>query len=101
MAVYVFTKNLIKLEIKTMNDRNSTKINEIVKQSITTISKIEFFSENIIEITNHIVNAISVGKKVIIFGNGGSAADAQHIAAELIGRFFFRKKKLSCNSINY
>lgn len=75
-----------------MNDRNSTKINEIVKQSITTISKIEFFSENIIEITNHIVNAISVGKKVIIFGNGGSAADAQHIAAELIGRFSLERK---------
>jgi D-sedoheptulose 7-phosphate isomerase len=75
-----------------MNDQNSTKINEIVKQSIVTISKIEIFSENIIQITNHIVNAISVGKKVIIFGNGGSAADAQHIAAELIGRFSLERK---------
>ena len=75
-----------------MNDQNSTKINEIVKQSINTISEIEKYSENIIQITNHIVNAISAGKKVIIFGNGGSAADAQHIAAELIGRFFLERK---------
>ena len=34
-----------------------------------------------------IVNCILNGNKVILFGNGGSAADAQHIAAELIGRF--------------
>lgn len=34
-----------------------------------------------------IVNCILKGNKVILFGNGGSAADAQHIAAELIGRF--------------
>ena len=34
-----------------------------------------------------IVKCLSEGNKVVLFGNGGSAADAQHIAAELIGRF--------------
>ena len=34
-----------------------------------------------------IIYAIKKGNKIIIFGNGGSAADAQHISAELIGRF--------------
>jgi D-sedoheptulose 7-phosphate isomerase len=34
------------------------------------------------------------GHKVIIFGNGGSAADAQHIAAELTGKFYFDRKPL-------
>ncbi len=34
-----------------------------------------------------IVTAIEAGSRVYIFGNGGSAADAQHIAAELLGRF--------------
>ena len=34
-----------------------------------------------------IVEAYRRGKKVILFGNGGSAADAQHIAAELVGKF--------------
>lgn len=33
------------------------------------------------------VKAIAGGHKLILFGNGGSAADAQHIAAELVGRF--------------
>ncbi|MBQ7595034.1 MAG: SIS domain-containing protein [Clostridia bacterium] len=34
-----------------------------------------------------IMQAIKSGKKIVLFGNGGSAADAQHIAAEFVGRF--------------
>ena len=34
-----------------------------------------------------IAEAFSAGRKVLLFGNGGSAADAQHIAAEWTGRF--------------
>ena len=34
-----------------------------------------------------ICNALSHGNKILLFGNGGSAADAQHIAAELVGRY--------------
>ena len=36
---------------------------------------------------NMMVEAFRLGKKVILFGNGGSAADAQHLAAELVGKF--------------
>jgi D-sedoheptulose 7-phosphate isomerase len=41
-----------------------------------------------------IVSAIKSGKKVLLFGNGGSAADAQHIAAEFTGRFVKERKAL-------
>jgi D-sedoheptulose 7-phosphate isomerase len=41
----------------------------------------------IIEITELILDSLKKGGKVILFGNGGSASDAQHIAAELVGRF--------------
>ncbi len=41
----------------------------------------------ILEIANLIIEAFKKNGKVIIFGNGGSAADSQHIAAELVGRF--------------
>ena len=34
-----------------------------------------------------IVDALAAGGKLLVFGNGGSAADAQHVAAELVGRF--------------
>ena len=41
----------------------------------------------IVEITNLILECLKKDGKVMIFGNGGSASDSQHIAAELVGRF--------------
>lgn len=38
-------------------------------------------------VASEIVKALRAGKKLVVFGNGGSAADAQHFAAELVGRF--------------
>ena len=40
------------------------------------------------------IKCLRKGKKVVLFGNGGSAADAQHIAAELIGKFNLNRKSL-------
>ena len=34
-----------------------------------------------------VAEAVATGRSVLVFGNGGSAADAQHFAAELVGRF--------------
>ncbi len=44
-------------------------------------------SETISECALAILNAFSTGNKVLVCGNGGSAADAQHLASELTGRF--------------
>jgi len=41
----------------------------------------------IIEIADAMIDALKKGGKVLLFGNGGSASDSQHIAAELVGRF--------------
>jgi D-sedoheptulose 7-phosphate isomerase len=41
-----------------------------------------------------LVNAYRAGNKAIFFGNGGSAADAQHLAAEMEGRFAFDRRPL-------
>jgi phosphoheptose isomerase len=41
----------------------------------------------LLEAANTIVEALGRGGKLLLFGNGGSAADAQHVAAELVGRF--------------
>ena len=38
------------------------------------------------------VEALEGGRKLLLFGNGGSAADAQHIAGELVGRFLLQRK---------
>lgn len=40
-------------------------------------------------------DAVLAGKKVLLCGNGGSAADAQHIAAELVGRFVAERRALA------
>jgi phosphoheptose isomerase len=42
-----------------------------------------------------IVSSIRAGGKLLIFGNGGSAADAQHVAAELVGRFQHQRAALA------
>jgi len=41
----------------------------------------------IIQIANHVIECLRKGGKIIFFGNGGSAADSQHLSAELVGRF--------------
>ena len=41
------------------------------------------------------IDSLKNGNKILIFGNGGSAADAQHIAAELVGRYKTERKGLS------
>ena len=43
---------------------------------------------------NVIVKTIEKGKKIVIFGNGGSAADAQHMAAEFVGRYLIERDSL-------
>lgn len=50
--------------------------------------------KKIIQISEIIKNAINNKNKVILFGNGGSAADAQHIAAEFTGRFVKERRGL-------
>ncbi len=50
--------------------------------------------ENIEVLGGRLYSAIKSGHKLITFGNGGSAADAQHMAAELTGRFSFERKSL-------
>ena len=56
-----------------------------------------FVNENVIrivKIVDVITDALKEGKKILLFGNGGSAADAQHLAAEFINRFIIERPPL-------
>lgn len=56
-----------------------------------------FVNENVIRIVkvvDIITDALKEGKKILLFGNGGSAADAQHLAAEFINRFIIERPPL-------
>src|SRR6202007_1862351 len=46
------------------------------------------------KVSESLVQALTQGNKALFFGNGGSAADAQHIAAEFVGRFAFDRPAL-------
>lgn len=57
-------------------------------------------SERILSAALEIANALKSGKKVLLCGNGGSAADAQHIAAELLGKFLKDRPALPAISLS-
>jgi D-sedoheptulose 7-phosphate isomerase len=64
------------------------KIKEIANESA--VVKSHFFAAHaseVAEAASVLIEAIKLGKKILLFGNGGSAADAQHIAAELVNRY--------------
>jgi D-sedoheptulose 7-phosphate isomerase len=50
--------------------------------------------ELIAAVGEELIEAYRAGRKLLIFGNGGSASDAQHIAAELVGRYYFDRRAL-------
>jgi len=62
-----------------------------VKQSLLRDSAL---ISSIARVSEILVNALKSGNKLLLFGNGGSAADAQHIAAEFVGRFAFDRPAL-------
>lgn len=60
--------------------------------------KQRFFAENagtILAVGRRIAECVQGGGKVLVFGNGGSAADAQHFAGELVGRYLRDRPALS------
>jgi D-sedoheptulose 7-phosphate isomerase len=57
------------------------------------------FVAQAVEVAQLIINSLRAGGKVIFFGNGGSAQDAGHLAAELMGRFAFDRPGLAAISL--
>jgi D-sedoheptulose 7-phosphate isomerase len=70
--------------IKTDLEESISTKKEVLK---TLVPKIE-------EAAKILISALKAGNKVMFFGNGGSAADAQHLAGELIGRFLKERRAL-------
>ncbi len=60
----------------------------------TAQATLEYISAPLEIAANLCIDSLQSGGKILIFGNGGSAADAQHIAAELVGRYKIERKGL-------
>lgn len=52
------------------------------------------------DVSEHIINTFKAEGKVLFCGNGGSAADAQHLAAEFSGRFYFDRDPLFAEALH-
>lgn len=70
------------------------KIKELIKEHENCSESFYNQIENIENVVEKIVECFKSGNKILIFGNGGSAADAQHIAGKLVGRFKLERKAL-------
>ena len=80
----------------TMQSIIKHEFNEHIKVSQNTLDSIIDQIETASKIC---INSLKNGGKILIMGNGGSAADAQHIAAELVGRYKTERKGLSAIAI--
>mgnify|MGYP000539495801 FL=1 len=68
------------------------------------ISSTDFFLKNNFEdfkkFLNFVIKTLKKGNKIILFGNGGSASDAQHIAAELVVKYKKKRKSIPAISLS-
>lgn len=81
-----------------MKERISTELAEharIIKEITSTSTQIE----DIEEVSKLVIDCYKNGGKVVLFGNGGSAADAQHIAGELVGKLQLQRESLPAISL--
>jgi D-sedoheptulose 7-phosphate isomerase len=82
---------------------NHTRIESLIEESIAVKKKIltdKTLLNNIEKITDVAVSALKNGNRVYFCGNGGSAADAQHLAAEFSGRFYLDRDALPAEALH-
>jgi D-sedoheptulose 7-phosphate isomerase len=80
-----------------------SRIKSIIQSSIDLKNKVlndPDLVKSVNEIVNQIIKCYENGGKVLFCGNGGSAADAQHMAAELSGRFYFDRYPLFAEALH-
>ena len=79
------------------------RIKEAIQQSIDVKKQLlddQQILETIEKVTDLCIASFKAGGKVLFCGNGGSAADAQHLAAELSGRFYFDRQPLDSEALH-
>ncbi|MEJ7684415.1 MAG: SIS domain-containing protein [Segetibacter sp.] len=81
----------------------SDKIEKLIQSSIDVKTGLRDDAEMILkmqEVVTVLVDAFKNGNRVFFCGNGGSAADAQHLAAELSGRFYTDREALPAEALH-
>jgi D-sedoheptulose 7-phosphate isomerase len=85
------------------NSPDETKLTGLIRrriaESVAVREQLMAESDAIATVAATLISAYQAGKKLLIFGNGGSAADAQHIAAELMGRYYLERRALPAEAL--
>lgn len=77
------------------------RIAEIITQSVETKQRFfQYHTAQVIGAAQMIAETFNAGGKVMLCGNGGSAADAQHIAGEFVNRFLVNRRALPAMALN-
>ncbi len=71
-----------------------TTVEQQLEESARTIQALKSMAGDIVSLAEAMCNCFVTGGKVLLCGNGGSAADAQHLAAELVGKLHRQRKAL-------
>jgi D-sedoheptulose 7-phosphate isomerase len=86
-----------------MNDSFERKVSQLIEASIAAKQRLldrPGFTSLVAKVSEIVLHSMKEGHKILLFGNGGSAADAQHIAAEFVGRFAFDRPALPALALN-
>jgi D-sedoheptulose 7-phosphate isomerase len=78
-------------------------VKQIIENSISTKQQIlqdETLLQTTLAVVDEMVQALNSGNRIYFCGNGGSAADAQHLAAEFSGRFYINRKALPAEALH-
>ena len=73
---------------------SNMKFSQYILTSKDNLNRLDAIESSVHEVAEKLIECILNGKKVIFCGNGGSAADSQHLAAEFMGRFLKDRKPL-------
>ena len=82
-----------------VNQNINKEIDNYLNESLKIAEYQKIIKDQIIEISSEMQESLDNGGKIIICGNGGSAADAQHIAAELVVRFKENRESIPAISL--
>lgn len=91
------------MKLKSLNDLNMEQVKNIIQSSIDVKKAVlenNSLLKTVLSIAEIMVAALKSGHRIYFCGNGGSAADAQHLAAEFTGRFYIDRTALAAEALH-
>ena len=81
------------------SDSLADQFHKQVSDSIAAKERLLASPASCLEVGRVLIDAYRAGNQLFVFGNGGSAADSQHIAAEFLGRFYIERPGMAATAL--